>query len=100
MAIDSARLQQWLTRFHEAGLKVIQVLPDARLLPVTAGGSTLVAREENYWLRLSPHIACNVEVGLLPLLMQKPERARSAATGTSRRALRLTNSWRQNIRWC
>ena len=71
VAIDSARLQQWLTRFHEAGLKVIQVLPDAWLLPVTAGGSTLVAREENYWLRLSPHIACNVEVGLLPLLMQK-----------------------------
>lgn len=100
VAIDSARLQQWLTRFHEAGLKVIQVLPDAWLLPVTAGGSTLVAREENYWLRLSPHIACNVEVGLLPLLMQKARRARSAATGTSRRALRLTNSWRQNIRWC
>ncbi|WP_199557403.1 type II secretion system protein GspL [Enterobacter roggenkampii] len=71
VAIDSARLQQWLTRFHEAGLKVIQVLPDAWLLPVTAGGSTLVAREENYWLRLSQHIACNVEVGLLPLLMQK-----------------------------
>jgi len=71
VAIDSARLQQWLTRFHEAGLKVIQVLPDAWLLPVTAGGSTLVAREENYLLRLSPHIACNVEVGLLPLLMQK-----------------------------
>ena len=71
VAIDSARLQQGLTRFHEAGLKVIQVLPDAWLLPVTAGGSTLVAREENYWLRLSPHIACNVEVGLLPLLMQK-----------------------------
>jgi type II secretion system protein L len=71
VAIDAARLQQWLTRFHEAGLKVIQALPDAWLLPVTAGGSTLVAREENYWLRLSPHIACNVEVGLLPLLMQK-----------------------------
>jgi general secretion pathway protein L len=46
VAIDSARLQQWLTRFHEAGLKVIQVLPDAWLLPVTAGGSTLVARRE------------------------------------------------------
>lgn len=29
VAIDSARTEQWLTRFHEAGLKVIQVLPDA-----------------------------------------------------------------------
>ncbi|MEH3410258.1 type II secretion system protein GspL [Enterobacter quasiroggenkampii] len=71
VAIDTARLQQWLTCFHEAGLKVIQALPDAWLLPVTAGGSTLVAQEENYWLRLSPHTACNVEAGLLPLLMQK-----------------------------
>ncbi|BBS36503.1 type II secretion system protein GspL [Enterobacter sp. LM3] len=71
VAIDTGILHQWLARFHEAGLKVIQVLPDAWLLPVAAGGSTLIALEENYWLRLSPHTACNVEASLLPLLMQK-----------------------------
>ena len=71
VAIDASRLQQWLNQFHDAGLKVIQALPDAWLLPVTAGGSTLVAQAECYWLRVSPHTACNVEAGLLPLLMQR-----------------------------
>ncbi len=42
-----------------------------RLLPVTAGGSTLVAQDDGYWLRLSPHVAGEMEATLLPLLMQK-----------------------------
>lgn len=71
VAIDADRLRGWLDRFQEAGLNVVQALPDAWLLPVAAGGSTIVALEENYWLRLSPHVACEVEAALLPLLMQK-----------------------------
>lgn len=71
VAIDADLLRGWLNRCQEAGLKVIQVLPDAWLLPVTAGGSTLVALDESYWLRLSPHIASEMEASLLPLLMQK-----------------------------
>ncbi|MCU6215011.1 type II secretion system protein GspL [Enterobacter bugandensis] len=71
VAIDADLLRGWLSRCQEAGLKVIQVLPDAWLLPVTAGGSTLVALEESYWLRLSSHVAGEMEASLLPLLMQK-----------------------------
>ncbi|HBU6130658.1 type II secretion system protein GspL [Enterobacter sp. 168J2] len=71
VAIDADLLRGWLSRCQEAGLKVIQVLPDAWLLPVTAGGSTLVAVDDGYWLRLSPHVASEMEASLLPLLMQK-----------------------------
>jgi general secretion pathway protein L len=71
VAIDADCLRGWLTRCQEAGLKVIQALPDAWLLPVTAGGSTLVALDDSYWLRLSPHVASEMEESLLPLLMQK-----------------------------
>lgn len=71
VAIDADLLRGWLSRCQEAGLKVIQVLPDAWLLPVTAGGSTLVAQDDGYWLRLSPHVASEMEASLLPLLIQK-----------------------------
>lgn len=71
VAIDADSLQAWLTRCQEAGLTVVQALPDAWLLPVTAGGSTLVAEGETWWLRLSPHVAGEMEDNLLPLLMQK-----------------------------
>ena len=71
VAIDADSLQAWLTRCQEAGLTVVQALPDAWLLPVTAGGSTLVAEGETWWLRLSPHVASELEANLLPLLMQK-----------------------------
>ncbi|MDD9243871.1 type II secretion system protein GspL [Enterobacter soli] len=71
VAIDADVLSGWLSRFQEAGLKVIQALPDAWLLPVEEGGSTLVALDESYWLRLSPHTAGEMEASLLPLLMQK-----------------------------
>lgn len=71
VAIDADSLQAWLTRCQDAGLTVVQALPDAWLLPVTAGGSTLVAEGETWWLRLSPHVAGEMEANLLPLLMQK-----------------------------
>ncbi|RJL04647.1 type II secretion system protein GspL [Enterobacter chuandaensis] len=71
VAIDADLLRGWLSRCQEAGLKVIQALPDAWLLPVTAGGSTLVALDDSYWLRLSLHVASEMEASLLPLLMQK-----------------------------
>ncbi|HFK5795758.1 type II secretion system protein GspL [Enterobacter asburiae] len=71
VAIDADCLCGWLSRCQEAGLKVIQALPDAWLLPMTAGGSTLVALDDGYWLRLSPHVAGEMEASLLPLLMQK-----------------------------
>lgn len=71
VAIDADRLRAALARCQEAGLRVIQALPDAWLLPVAAGGSTLVAQDNGYWLRLSPHVAAEMEASLLPLLMQK-----------------------------
>lgn len=71
VAIDAARLRRWLDRFSAAGLTVVQAVPDAWLLPVSAGGSTLVSLEDNYWLRLSPASAGEVDATLLPLLMQK-----------------------------
>lgn len=71
VAIDADLLRGWLSRCQEAGLKVIQVLPDAWLLPVTAGGSTLVAQDDGYWLRLSPHVASEMEASLLPLVLRK-----------------------------
>lgn len=71
VAIDGPRLQQWLTRFDAAGLTVIQVVPDAWLLPVSDGCSTLVRFEESYWLRFAHSGACEVEAPILPLLMAK-----------------------------
>lgn len=71
VAIDAPRLHQWLARFHEAGLKVVQVLPDAWLLPGEAGRSTLVPLEEQVWLRFDQTGACAVEPDMLPLLLAK-----------------------------
>jgi len=71
VAIDTDRLAQWLTRFDEAGLKVIQVLPDGWLLPGEPGSSTLVPLEESYWLRTASAGACEVDAAMLPLLLAK-----------------------------
>ncbi len=51
VAIDAARLQYWLTAVPMPGWMVVQVLPDAILLPVTEGGSTLVSTDSGYWMR-------------------------------------------------
>ncbi len=71
VAIDARRLRGWLACVEQAGLKVVQALPDAWLLPVADGGSTLVALEESYWLRFATGEACEADAELLPLLMQK-----------------------------
>lgn len=72
VAIDAGRLQHWLTLCDAAGLKVIQALPDAFLLPLAAGGITLLQMEERYWLRYSPFGASVADAGLVPLLAGKP----------------------------
>ncbi|EKI0253613.1 type II secretion system protein GspL [Enterobacter asburiae] len=71
VAMDIDRLQHWLTRCAEAGLTVVQVLPDAILLPVAEGGSTLVAMDDGYWMRYSPFGACETDDALLPLLLSQ-----------------------------
>ncbi|EPN4913167.1 type II secretion system protein GspL [Enterobacter cloacae] len=71
VAIDAARLQYWLERCADAGLTVVQVLPDAILLPVTEGGSTLVSTDNGYWMRYSPFGACETDAALLPLLLSQ-----------------------------
>ncbi|WGL80473.1 type II secretion system protein GspL [Enterobacter cloacae] len=71
VAIDAARLQYWLDRCADAGLTVMQVLPDAILLPVTEGGSTLVSTDSGYWMRYSPFGACETDAALLPLLLSQ-----------------------------
>lgn len=71
VAIDAQRLRHWIALFQQAGLKVVQALPDAWLLPVAEGGRTLVSLGENYWLRCSNAGACETDASLLPLLMQK-----------------------------
>lgn len=71
VAIDADRLRHWLGRFHDAGLRVVQVLPDAWLLPATPGGSTVASLGEEYWLRLPNGEACVVDAALLSLLLQK-----------------------------
>ena len=71
VAIDAARLRHWLALFAQAGLTVVQALPDAWLLPVSEGGTTLVSLEESYWLRFSPGSAGEADMVLLPLLLSK-----------------------------
>ncbi|WP_447855334.1 type II secretion system protein GspL [Enterobacter sp. WI-ESBL-E8] len=71
VAIESARLQYWLDRCADAGLTVVQVLPDAILLPVAEGGSTLVSTDSGYWMRYSPFGACETDAALLPLLLSQ-----------------------------
>ncbi|MFZ5221923.1 type II secretion system protein GspL [Enterobacter cloacae] len=71
VAIEAARLQYWLDRCADAGLTVVQVLPDAILLPVTEGGSTLVSTDSGYWMRYSPSGACETDAALLPLLLSQ-----------------------------
>jgi general secretion pathway protein L len=51
VAIDAERLRHWLSCVRSGGLAVVQALPDAWLLPVSEGGTTLVSLEESYWLR-------------------------------------------------
>mgnify|MGYP000529388973 FL=1 len=71
VAIDAERLRHWLELFAQAGLTVAQALPDAWLLPVSEGGTTLVSLEESYWLRFSPGSAGEADTVLLPLLLSK-----------------------------
>lgn len=71
VAIDTDRLRYWLNRCTEAGLTVVQVLPDAILLPVAEGGSTLVSTDSGYWMRYSPFGACETDAALLPLLLSQ-----------------------------
>lgn len=71
VAIPRPRLAYWLTRCAGAGLTVVQVLPDAYLLPETAAGCTLATMAEEYWLRMSPLNACQSDAQWLPLLLQK-----------------------------
>lgn len=71
VAIDAPRMHQWLARFHDAGLKVVQVLPDAWLLPGEANSNTLVPLQEQVWLRFGEARACAVEPVMLPLLLAK-----------------------------
>ncbi|MBM3073613.1 type II secretion system protein GspL [Lelliottia sp. RWM.1] len=95
VAIDAERLQYWLSIFNEAGLKVIQVLPDAWLLPVSPHGNTVISLEESYWLRFSSHVACNVDVTLLPLLMQKVQNGEVCCYGESPAGIHVD----ENLRW-
>ena len=71
VAIDADRLHHWLNRCTEAGLTVVQVLPDAILLPVAEGGSTLVSTDSGYWMRYSSFGACETDAALLPLLLSQ-----------------------------
>ena len=71
VAIDAARLRYWLDRCAGAGLTVVQVLPDAILLPVAEGGTTLVSTDDGYWMRYSPFGACETDAALLPLLLSQ-----------------------------
>ena len=71
VAIDAARLRQWLSPLQDAGLNIVQVLPDAWLLPVTPEGNTVVALEENFWLRFPSGEACELDATLLPLVLQR-----------------------------
>ncbi|HFT7526124.1 type II secretion system protein GspL [Enterobacter mori] len=71
VAIDTDRLRYWLNRCTEGGLTVVQVLPDAILLPVSDGGNTLVSVDDGYWMRYSPFGACETDAALLPLLLSQ-----------------------------
>ncbi|MCY0774062.1 type II secretion system protein GspL [Enterobacter cloacae complex sp. 2022EL-00788] len=73
VAIDADRLRYWLNRCADAGLTVVQVLPDAFLLPVKDGGTTLVSTDDGYWMRYSPSGACETDAGLLPLLLSQQD---------------------------
>lgn len=71
VAIDAPRLHRWLALFHDAGLKVVQVLPDAWLLPGEADSNILVPLEDQVWLRFGQTSASEVDTALLPLLLAK-----------------------------
>lgn len=68
VAIDAKRLRFWLSLCEKAGLNVIQVLPDAILLPVSEGGATLVSCGDSWWLRAAPFSACEADAALMPFL--------------------------------
>ncbi|HFK3156635.1 type II secretion system protein GspL [Citrobacter sedlakii] len=68
VAIDAERLRFWLSLCEKAGLNVIQVLPDAILLPVSEGGATLVSCGDSWWLRAAPFSACEADAALMPFL--------------------------------
>ena len=96
VAIDAARLQYWLDRCADAGLTVVQVLPDAILLPVTEGGSTLVSTDSGYWMRYSPFGACETDAALLPLLLSQQCAGNLVCYGDARRTCRWMSNGRQH----
>ncbi|MBK5071536.1 type II secretion system protein GspL [Budviciaceae bacterium CWB-B4] len=76
VAVRSVKLQQWLDACSNAGLKVIQALPDALLLPENPQGHTLVSLEDQWWVRYDTG-ASVVETPLLPeLLVRLPQGTR------------------------
>ncbi len=100
VAIDTDRLRYWLNRCTEAGLTVVQVLPDAILLPVSDGGNTLVSVEGGYWMCYSPFGACETDAALLPLLLSQQRTVTLSATAMRQRVCRWMSSWPGSIRWC
>jgi general secretion pathway protein L len=73
VAMDAARLRQWLAPLQAAGLNIVQVLPDAWLLPAAPHGCTVVSLEENFWLRFPSGEACELDATLLPLVLQRAD---------------------------
>lgn len=92
VAIASERLQFWLEHCQQAGLTVIQALPDAILLPGTENGCTVVPLESSYWLRMSPFAACECDLSLLPLLVQKQKEADVHYYGVPPEGIEVTTS--------
>ncbi|MCS2158436.1 type II secretion system protein GspL [Scandinavium sp. H11S7] len=92
VAVVADRLQFWLDQCQQAGLTVIQALPDAILLPETTAGCTAVALEENYWLRFSSFSACNSDAALLPWLLQQNAEQRICAYGVMPEGVTVSES--------
>lgn len=56
--------------------------------------------DDRYWLRLSPHVASEMEASLLPLLMQKPQTVTCAVTANRQPVSGWIFCTRGSIRWC
>ncbi|MGL5812933.1 MAG: GspL family type II secretion system protein ExeL [Aeromonas sp.] len=69
MAVDKAKMQDWLGWLQQAGLKTLQLLPDVLALPLAAEGWSALQLGEEWLLRQGPRQGIVAEESLLALLL-------------------------------
>lgn len=71
VAVNATQLQRWIDACRDAGLEPVKAIPDALLLPLNNDGATLVALDDQWWIRQSEAQATVIGAPLLPVVFER-----------------------------